>query len=100
VSLPEWSLGNEMPAFALGAAHVDACTKGHACRIDAKHATEARKTPTHRFPFLIHGWRDIDVFCPWPPNNVSRFLGWRWGDWTTVTLPAEDYGHNRFQWNW
>jgi hypothetical protein len=46
VSLPEWSPGNEMPEFALGSTHVDGGTKGHACRIGAKHVTGASKTST------------------------------------------------------
>jgi hypothetical protein len=53
MSLLESSSGNEMRVFALGVAHVDGCTKDHACRNSTKRDTGPSKASIHRLPFLV-----------------------------------------------
>jgi hypothetical protein len=64
-------LGNEVPSLALGTAYVDSGSKGYGCQIGGTHATDASKTWTQPFSFLVYRWRVMDVLRLQSSDNVS-----------------------------
>jgi hypothetical protein len=51
----DWSLGSQIPAFVMSAAHVDNSSKSGSCGISTRDAPRASKTETDQISVLFTG---------------------------------------------